>query len=157
MLKIIFFILILSSINIFSQDSVEVNLNIPMQKLLDEKNKIHVDNNPLIKILPLRNWDLSLNIEKKNLNNYTFPVTLKKQRESFVESDLFYIVVGSAIAFGATAAYLKNESDKNYDKYKITGDTKYLNKTNDLDIYSGVALGALQINFGYLIYKFLTD
>ncbi|MBK7106420.1 MAG: hypothetical protein IPH62_14160 [Ignavibacteriae bacterium] len=157
MLRIIIFVFVLNSINIFSQDSSNVNLNNASQNLLNEKNKIHIDKNPLIKILPLRIWNLNIGNKNQNLEIMNLPLKLKMQKESFVESDLFYIVVGSAVAFGATAAYLKNESDKNYEKYKITGDVNYLNKTNILDIYSGVALGALQINFGYLIYKFLTD
>ena len=31
----------------------------------------------------------------------------------------------------------------------------YLDKIDSYDLYSGLALGALEINFGFLIYKFL--
>ena len=33
----------------------------------------------------------------------------------------------------------------------------FLNKTDRYDLYSGIALGVMQLNFGFLIYKFLTD
>lgn len=94
------------------------------------------------------------------LNNFLYQKTkieFKEKEPNFIDTDLFLISVGSAIIFGATAAYFKIESDKNYDKYLKTNDKSLLNKTDRYDVYSGIALGALEINFGFLIYKFLTD
>jgi len=79
------------------------------------------------------------------------------KREPFIESTLFKVLVGSALALGATAAYFKLEADKKFDKYIETRNRKYLDDTDRLDIYSGIAFGALQINFGALLYFFLTE
>lgn len=76
----------------------------------------------------------------------------EKKKEGFVKSPWFKILIGSAVIFGATAAYFKIEADKEYDKYLETLDNQYMNKTNKLDLYSGLAYGALQLNFGVLIY-----
>ncbi|MBU0558385.1 MAG: PEGA domain-containing protein [Bacteroidetes bacterium] len=75
----------------------------------------------------------------------------------FSETILFKVLFGSAVILGSTAAYLKIEADRNYDKYLETQDKKYLNTVNSLDLYSGIAFGALQINFGVLIYKFIFE
>lgn len=79
------------------------------------------------------------------------------RQEPFIESTLFKVLVGSALALGATAAYFKLEADKKFDKYIETRNRKYLDDTDRLDIYSGIAFGALQINFGALLYFFLTE
>lgn len=156
MRRILIVINILFSVIIFAQDTSDVNLQKSILfKNSNERNEINFDKNPLIKIHPLRIWNF--NKSTKQLSEINSSLNFKVRKESFVESDLFYIVVGSAVAFGAAAAYLKTESDKNYDKYILSGNKNYLNKTNNLDVYSGIALGALQINFGYLIYRFLTD
>lgn len=76
---------------------------------------------------------------------------------SFSDSDLFKILIGSSVIFGSTAAYFKIIADKKYDEYLITKDKKTLEKVNKLDLYSGIAFGLLQVNFGYLIYKFLIE
>lgn len=81
----------------------------------------------------------------------------KGKQEPFIESALFKVLIGSALALGATAAYLKLEADKKFDKYLETRNRKYLDDTDRLDIYSGIAFGALQINFGALLYFFLTE
>lgn len=158
MIKIITLIYFAFVVIVFSQNSSNVNLyKQDSLNLFNNSKVVNIDENQLIKIQPMRNWDLKI----KNIENigHSFPylIELKPKKKSFVESELFYLAVGSAVLLGASAAYLKTESDKNYEKYLNTTDKKYLNKTNELDIYSGAALGALQINFGYLIYKFLTD
>ena len=77
--------------------------------------------------------------------------------ESFYESALFKLLVGTAIALGATTAYYKLEADKNFDEYQITGDPALLEQTDKYDLISGITFVALQIDFGLILYLFLTD
>jgi len=81
----------------------------------------------------------------------------EEKKESFFEGTLFKILVGSAVLLGASTAYIKLEADKKFDEYLITGDQKLLDQTNRLDVISGVTFVATQINFGFILYLFLTD
>ena len=76
---------------------------------------------------------------------------------SFIKSSWFKVLFGSAVALGTAAAYFKIKADNRYKKYIETRDRKYLDETDKLDLYSGLAFGALQINFGLLIYYFITE
>jgi hypothetical protein len=76
---------------------------------------------------------------------------------SFYESTIFKVLVGTAMALGAATAYFKLEADNRFEEYKITGDPELLNQTDRLDVISGVSFVALQINFGLIIYLFLSD
>lgn len=76
---------------------------------------------------------------------------------SFYESMIFKVLAGTAIALGAATAYFKLEADNSFEEYKITGDPELLNQTDRLDVISGVSFVALQINFGLIIYLFLSD
>lgn len=77
--------------------------------------------------------------------------------KEFPDTPLFKVLIGSAIALGATAAYYKIQADDSFEQYENTGNQKYLDDTDKFDIYSGIAFTALQVNFGALIYFFLTD
>lgn len=77
--------------------------------------------------------------------------------ESFYESTLFKVLIGTAIALGATTAYYKLEADKNFDDYQVTGDPAALEQTDKYDLISGITFVALQIDFGLILYLFLTD
>jgi len=77
--------------------------------------------------------------------------------ERFYESTLFKVLVGTAIALGATTAYYKLEADKSFDEYQLTGDPASLNQTDKYDLISGITFVALQIDFGFILYLFLTD
>jgi hypothetical protein len=77
--------------------------------------------------------------------------------ESFYESALFKILIGTAIALGATTAYYKLEADKSFDEYQVTGDPALLEQTDKYDVISAVTFVALQIDFGMILYFFLTD
>ena len=77
--------------------------------------------------------------------------------ESFYESTLFKILVGTVIALGATTAYYKLEADKTFDEYQVTGDPALLEQTDKYDTISAVTFVALQIDFGLILYLFLTD
>ena len=77
--------------------------------------------------------------------------------ESFYESTLFKVLVGTVIALGATTAYYKLEADKSFDEYQVTGDPALLEQTDKYDTISAVTFVALQIDFGLILYLFLTD
>ncbi len=81
----------------------------------------------------------------------------KNKTENFFSSSTFKIMIGSAAVLGGVAAYFKIKADKKYDDYIQTKNRSTLDEVDRLDLYSGIAFGLLQINFGYLIYKFLTD
>ena len=81
----------------------------------------------------------------------------KNKTENFFSSSTFKILIGSAAVLGSVAAYFKIKADRKYDDYLQTKNRSTLDEVDRLDLYSGIAFGLLQINFGYLIYKFLTD
>ncbi|PKL82907.1 MAG: hypothetical protein CVV24_07730 [Ignavibacteriae bacterium HGW-Ignavibacteriae-3] len=80
-----------------------------------------------------------------------------KESNIFFNSGTFKILLGSAAVLGGVAAYLKIKADRKYDEYLLIKNQSILDEVNRLDLYSGISFGLLQINFGYLIYKFLTD
>lgn len=80
-----------------------------------------------------------------------------EKNESFYESTMFKVLVGAAIAIGATTAYFKLEADKAFDEYQVTGNSELLDKTDRYDVISGISFVALQIDFGLILYYFLTD
>lgn len=112
----------------------------------------------------------AVTLQKKNYESLLIPpggvrtaetVELKfngvRNGTDFFESDLFKILLGSAAALGATAAYFKIQADDKYNDYIRSKNPSVLDEVDRLDLYSGIALGLLQVNFGYLIYKFLSD
>ena len=90
-------------------------------------------------------------------NKITLDYIGEETKESFFEGTLFKVLVGSAVLLGASTAYIKLEADKKFEEYLITGDKKLLDQTNRLDVISGVTFVAMQINFGFILYLFLTD
>jgi len=92
-----------------------------------------------------------------SLQKITLDYIGEEKKESFFEGTLFKVLVGSAVLLGASAAYFKLEADKKFDDYLITGDKKLLDQTNRFDAISGVTFVAMQINFGFILYLFLTD
>ena len=77
--------------------------------------------------------------------------------KSFYEKDIFKILVGTMVLLGGATAYFKLKADNRYDSYLATDQQSYLDQTNKFDTISGITMTALQINFGILIYFFLTD
>lgn len=94
--------------------------------------------------------DVSLHPIKLDFNG-----TLKN--EPFVNTTMFKILTGSAIVLGAVTAYFKLKADDKFDEYRFSGDKKLLDETNRLDTISGISLTLFQINFGYIIYRFLAE
>ncbi|HEX2868075.1 MAG TPA: hypothetical protein VHO03_13600 [Ignavibacteriales bacterium] len=81
----------------------------------------------------------------------------KRPSESFFKTDLFKILLGTAVGLGTTAVYYKMKANNAYDEYNLSKDGALLDRTNRYDLYSGIAFGALQVNFGALIYFFLVN
>jgi hypothetical protein len=75
----------------------------------------------------------------------------------FYEQSLFRYLMGGLLVLGGTTAYFKLKADENYDSYRITGEGKLLDETRKYDLISGISFAALQVNFGFLLYYFLTE
>ena len=102
----------------------------------------------------------SLNINMREISSGKTPELEfigEKTDESFYGSTMFKVLVGAALALGATTAYFKLEADKAFDEYQITGDSDTLDKTDRYDVISGISFVALQIDFGLILYYFLAD
>jgi hypothetical protein len=81
----------------------------------------------------------------------------EKRGENFFEQNIFKILVGGIIAVGGVSAYFKIKADDNFDQYQLNGNQYYLDQTHKYDLISGIAFGAVQVGFGFLIYYFLSD
>ncbi|MFO7447775.1 MAG: hypothetical protein R6W90_15525 [Ignavibacteriaceae bacterium] len=81
----------------------------------------------------------------------------QKKDVPFIEKDVFKILVGSAALLGGITAYFKLKADDYFEDYEFTGNQDLLDKTRKYDLISGLTFGALQINFGILIYYFLIE
>lgn len=77
--------------------------------------------------------------------------------DPFVQTPLFKVLTASAIILGAVTAYFKLQADDKFDEYRFSGNKKFLDETNRLDTISGISLALFQINFGYIIYRFLAE
>ena len=135
-LLIYFFI----TVSVFAQDSLRIasltekvsNVKKDINLGFEKYHEISFGTKPLVSIPVNRNWAKSSLIYDQILNiNYRASTVLNfpKKKESFIDSDLFFIVVGSAVAFGTAAVYFKFESDKYYEQYQQTNDKIYLNKS----------------------------
>jgi hypothetical protein len=67
-----------------------------------------------------------------------------------------YFSAGGTIVFGVAAALLKIQADNNYQKYRLTGDQKYLKKVKYFDVSSGISLAACEISSFILAYLLLS-
>jgi hypothetical protein len=96
-----------------------------------------------------------------NFNDHYKDINLSylghKSNKNFLETDLFKLLIGTAVLFGGTSAYYKLKADDYFDQYNNTNIQSYLDKTHNYDTISGILFGALQLNFAALIYFFLTD
>ena len=98
--------------------------------------------------------DLKINHDNPNqLANLVF--TGKPEQELFVNKNLFKILLGGIVVFGGITAYFKIKADKRFDTFQSTGDNYYLDETHKFDLISGISFGALQVNFGLLLYYLL--
>lgn len=102
-------------------------------------------------------FDYNFTSEKEQPTNLDIYKVDGKNGKSFFTSTTFKLLLGSAAVLGGVAAYYKIKADSKYDEYLKSKDVSMLNEVDRLDLISGISFGLLQINFGYLIYKFLTD
>ena len=79
------------------------------------------------------------------------------ENQQFYGSSKFLVLVGTAIALGAATAYYKLKADDRFDEYQITGNPDLLDETDKFDLISGITFTAMQIDFGAIIYFFLTE
>ncbi len=98
-------------------------------------------------VTDLENVSASLKLEK----------TMVKNSKSFYKGDLFKYLIGGLVILGGTTAYFKLMADDKFESYQFTGDDKLLKETRRYDLISGITFGALQINFGILLYYFLSE
>ena len=77
--------------------------------------------------------------------------------KNFFEGKAFKILAGSIVVLGAATAYFKLKADDQFNQYENTREPTLLNQTRRNDLISGITLGALEINFGILLYYFLSD
>lgn len=112
------------------------------------------------------NFDLSsqsFHLQKKYyLSNYTYEdsdltIPLPVKKEKFIDSNLFKILTGTAIILGGISAYYKIKADKFFDEYLSFRDEEKLEQTRKYDLISGISLTAFQINFGYILLRFLME
>ncbi len=96
-----------------------------------------------------------------NQFNYNKVVDLKFNGKVFekpiYERNIFKILIGTIVILGGTTAFFKLKADNYFGQYQNTGKSEFLNQTRKYDLISGITMGALQINFGILIYYFLED
>lgn len=144
--------------------SEERNLSEPRENILSAKNLL--GNYPLVisakkDTLKANTYSRIFPLEKKNIETISgigrisFNGTGKEKY--FGNSKWFPALIGTAIVFGGIAAYTKTVADKKYDDYLVTENPALLTETNRMDIISGVALGLMEINIGYIIYKLLSQ
>ncbi|MFC2135333.1 hypothetical protein ACFLR4_01960 [Bacteroidota bacterium] len=155
-------------------EEISLSYKLPERYYLDSepqdafvyKSDLLIGNTPLFihngidKVLLTKDDYAEKFIKLKDINRYkkvNLDFTGEINGSKFTETPWFEILIGTAVAFGATAAHFKIQADKKYDKYLETQNPAYLNETDNLDLYSGIAFGALQVNFGLLIYFLLSE
>ncbi len=138
---------------------------IPEDVKVKSDNKV-IGHTPLVVSRELKKLELSrkdyetkfLNLDSSSVKiQETLNFTGQVKEESFRNTIWFDLLIGSAIILGGTAAYYKIQADKSYDSYLKNDSAEYLDKTDRYDTYSGIAFGALQVNFGFILYYLLVD
>ena len=79
------------------------------------------------------------------------------EEKNFFETDIFKILTAGIIVLGATTAYFKLEADAKYEEYQYSGNSELLDDIRKYDLISAITFTALQINFGLLLYFFLSE
>ncbi len=95
--------------------------------------------------------------EINEINQDIFKLKDEKDKESFFSSSIFKFLASGIFLLGGTTAYFKLQADDYFDKYRQTGEKKYLDKTDQYDLISGISFVLFQIDFGFIIYKVLNQ
>jgi hypothetical protein len=99
----------------------------------------------------------NINLNPAVINEVDLGKPVNENSKSFVRSVWFKVLIGSAAVLGAVAAYYKVQADRKYDDYLADSSSGVMSEVKRYDNISGAALGALQINFGVLLYFLLTE
>ena len=83
--------------------------------------------------------------------------TGKPYGKSFYRREIFKYLLGGIVLLGGATAYFKLKADNRFSEYQATGIASKLTETRKYDLISGITMGALEINFGILLYYFLKD
>jgi hypothetical protein len=106
------------------------------------------------------NYNSNLDIfnnHSNNLDALQLDLTNFSKKEKFIDTPLFKILSASAIILGGITAYYKIKADKHFDEYLKSRDKDKLDKTKKYDLISGITLATFQINFGYVLLRFLLE
>lgn len=129
-------------------------------------NDLHIGNTPeLVYELPSTLVLKAKGFENKTLQSSQLRnmkiIMLQKSNRSeetaFHNSDLFKYLLGGVVILGGVSAYFKIKADDHYEAYERYGKQNDLDLTNQYDTISGISFGLLQVNFGYLLYRFLIE
>lgn len=66
-----------------------------------------------------------------------------------------YAAIGTAIAGGILAVHYKTKADNRFDDYNETRNPALKSDVKQLDLYSGVALGAMQVGLGVFAFRLI--
>ncbi|GMQ82483.1 MAG: hypothetical protein BMS9Abin05_1937 [Rhodothermia bacterium] len=66
-----------------------------------------------------------------------------------------YVAVGTAVVGGLLAVHYKTKADRLYDEYTETRDRALKPDVEQFDLYSGIALGAMQVGLGVLAFRLI--
>lgn len=76
---------------------------------------------------------------------------LGSQRRKWID----YVAIGTAVTAGILAVHFKTKANNRYARYEITGDPGLRPDIDRLDLYSGVALGAMQAGLGLFAFRLI--
>jgi hypothetical protein len=102
----------------------------------------------------------SIYITPEEISNGEIPelqFTGQPPEQQFYGSTMFYTLLGTAIALGATTVYNKLKADDLYEEYKFSGDLGLIDNIEHYDDQSAWTLIATELCIGAIIYFFLAE
>ncbi len=76
---------------------------------------------------------------------------IRTQRRKWID----IAAVGTAVTAGVLAIHFKSKANQKFDRYKETGDPGLKNDIDLLDLYSGIALGTMQVGLGVFAFRLI--
>jgi hypothetical protein len=101
---------------------------------------------------------LSESFSKEELMKSNFSITLERDeslRNSFIDKNIKYFLLGSATIFGGLSSYFKQVANNYF--YQTDQSSSDLSLVRKYDRLSAVFSTLLQINFGLLVYLLLSE